>query len=123
MDIEDSIWYTLRKGRYSDKQTTKLSVPFSPLMYRLDTKLTIDSFISSNERRGGKWTTSVYQIINLFCLFHRTVKGICNHNNNFYKQLLEIRFDLCVIQKLQEYTFLSTFIIKAFKIFLTFTNK
>ena len=44
MDIEDPIWYTLRKGRYSDKQTTKLSVPFSPLMYRLDTKLTIDSF-------------------------------------------------------------------------------
>ena len=45
MDIEDPIRYTLCKGRYSDKQTTKLSVPFSPLMYRLDTKLTIDSFI------------------------------------------------------------------------------
>ena len=27
------------------KQTTKLSVPFSPLMYCLNTKLTIDSFL------------------------------------------------------------------------------
>ena len=44
MDTEDPIQYTLRKGRYSDKQTSKLSVPFSPLMYRLDTKLTIDLF-------------------------------------------------------------------------------
>ena len=46
VDIEDPIRYTLRKGRYWDKQTTKLSVPFSPLMYRLVTKLTIDSFSS-----------------------------------------------------------------------------
>ena len=36
--------YTVHKGRYSDKQTTKLSVPLSPLVYRFDTKLTIDSF-------------------------------------------------------------------------------
>ena len=45
MNIEDPILYTLCIGGYSDKQTTKLSVPFSPLMYRLDTKLTIDSYL------------------------------------------------------------------------------
>ena len=28
MDIEDPTWYTLRKGRYSDKQTTNYQFRF-----------------------------------------------------------------------------------------------
>ena len=39
----DMARYTLSKGRYSDKQTTQLSFPLQPPMYRFDTKLTVDS--------------------------------------------------------------------------------
>ena len=33
------------KGRYLDKQTTKLSFPLQPPVYRFDTKLTIDLYL------------------------------------------------------------------------------
>ena len=41
----EDLGYTIRKGRYSDKQTSKRSFPIPALVYRFDTRLTTDSFI------------------------------------------------------------------------------